>query len=317
MQPPSKQQIEDAHERIAAFVHQTPIFTSNSLNEISGCNLFFKCENFQKVGAFKMRGATNTILQLSDKEKSNGIVTHSSGNHAQAVAKAASYAGCVAYIVMPNNAPKVKISAVEQYGGKITFCPPTLIDRETTVENIIKTTNATFIHPYNDERIITGQATAAKELIEQAPGLDAIVCPVGGGGLLAGTILSARYFGNNINVYAGEPEGAKDAFLSIKQAKLIPQLNPNTIADGLLTSLGKLNFEIIKKGVKEIQLVNDKEIIGAMRLIWERLKIVVEPSAAVPLAAIIKNKNSFKNKSIGIILSGGNVDLDHYFDSLG
>lgn len=311
-----QEEIEAAHKRIKPHIHETAILQSDAINEIAECNIFFKCENFQKVGAFKMRGATNAILQLSEKQKNKGVITHSSGNHAQAVSKAAKSVNCKAYIVMPENAPKVKVAAVKSYGGKITFCEPTLAAREETVNRLIRENGATFIHPYDNKEVICGQATAAKELIKQVDDLDLIICPVGGGGLLAGSILSAKYFGNNLKVFAAEPKGADDAKRSLDAGKLIPQTNPNTIADGLLTSLGQLNYEIIKNGVRDILTVNDAEIIEAMRLIWERMKIIIEPSCAVPLAAIMKNKELFKNQKIGLILSGGNVDLDAFFKQL-
>lgn len=312
----SKSDIEKAHSRIRAHIHRTPIFTSEAINLIAGCELFFKCENFQKVGAFKMRGACNAIIQLSKEQKKNGVVTHSSGNHAQAVAKAAAQQACKAYIVMPRNAPKVKVKAVKAYGGIITFCDPTLEAREEGVAKIIEEKSASFIHPFDNDHVISGQATAAKELLEDQADLAAIICPVGGGGLLAGSILSAHYFGNKIPVYAGEPVGADDAFQSLQKGVIVPSKNPKTIADGLLTSLGYRNFEIIKKGTRAIFLASDKEIIAAMQLIWERLKIIVEPSCAVPLAVVLKNKAHFKNLKLGLILSGGNVDLDSFFKTI-
>ncbi len=314
--PISKTDIEETHSRIAPFIHNTPVLESSSLNQIAECELFFKCENFQKIGAFKMRGAINAIQNLSSQDKKNGIITHSSGNHAQAVAKAALLQNCKAYVVMPRTSPKVKVEAVKGYGGKVIFCEPTLEAREATVEKIIKKTNAFFIHPYDNYDVIAGQATAAKELLEVHPHLEAIICPVGGGGLTAGTILAANYFSNQVKVYAGEPDGADDAYQSIEKGQLIPSKNPNTIADGLLTSLGEKNFEIIKKGIEKIYLVTDHEIIAAMRLIWERLKIIIEPSCAVPLAVVLKNKKIFKNKKVGLILSGGNIDLNTFFEAL-
>ncbi|MBL4709240.1 MAG: pyridoxal-phosphate dependent enzyme [Flavobacteriales bacterium] len=303
------QEINKAHERIRPYIHQTPVLTSQAIDKIAGCSIHFKCENFQKIGAFKMRGASNAILQLDKTKISAGVVTHSSGNHAQAVAKAAQLIGIPAYIVMPENAPKVKIAAVKDYGGIVSFCEATLVARETTSQKIIEDKTATFIHPYDNKDIIIGQATAAKELIEEVPQLESILCPVGGGGLLAGTILSAQFFSNNCKIYGTEPKGADDAYQSFKQRKLIPQISPNTIADGLLTSLGKINYEIIKDQVSDILLVNDREIKEAMRLIWERMKTIIEPSSAVPLAALLRNKALFKDQKVGIILSGGNVDL--------
>ena len=305
----SKKYIEEAHERIQEFIHRTPVMTSDLLNEISGCRLFFKCENFQKIGAFKIRGAMNAALQIPHDKLMNGLATHSSGNHAQAIALAAKLLGTKAYIVMPDNSPEVKINAVKGYGAEITFCKPNLRAREDTMKIVLDRTGAEFIHPYNDERIIAGQATCAKELIEDTDTLDFITAPVGGGGLLSGTSLSAKYFGNGINVYAGEPEGAADAVLSFKSGKVENAPYINTIADGLLTTLGDVTLKIVRENVCDILTVNDDEIISAMRLIYERLKIVVEPSAAVPFAAVLKNKELFKCKNAGIILSGGNVDF--------
>ena len=305
----SKKYIEEAHERIREFIHRTPVMTSDLLNEAAGCRLFFKCENFQKIGAFKIRGAMNAALQIPHDKLMNGLATHSSGNHAQAIALAAKLLGIKAYIVMPDNSPEVKINAVKGYGAEITFCKPNLRAREDTMKIVLDRTGAEFIHPYNDERIIAGQATCAKELIEDTDTLDYITAPVGGGGLLSGTSLSAKYFGNGINVYAGEPEGAADAVLSFKSGKVENAPYINTIADGLLTTLGDVTLKIIRENVRDILTVNDDEIISAMRLIYERLKIVVEPSAAVPFAAVLKNKELFKCKNAGIILSGGNVDF--------
>ncbi len=306
---PDKSTIEQAHERISTFVHRTPVLTSKQLNELAGASLYFKCENFQKVGAFKFRGACNAVFSLSKDELKKGVVTHSSGNHAQALALAAKIKGIPAFIVMPENAPIVKINAVKGYGAEIIFCTPTLAARESTTEEVIERTGATFIHPYDDYRIIAGQATAAKELIEEIDNLEVLITPVGGGGLLAGSALSAKYFGRNIEVLAGEPNGADDAYKSLQAGEIIPSLHPDTIADGLLTSLGEKNFPIIREEVKKIICVSDDEIIAAMKLLWERMKIVVEPSGAVPFAAVLRNKEQLKDKSVGIILSGGNVDL--------
>ncbi len=305
----NKEQIEEAHNRIRQYVHRTPVMTSDLLNEAAGCRLFFKCENFQKIGAFKIRGAMNAALQIPHDKLMNGLATHSSGHQAQAIALAAKLLGIKAYIVMPDNSPEVKINAVKGYGAEITFCEPTLKAREDTMKIVLDRTGAEFIHPYNDERIIAGQATCAKELIEDTDTLDYITAPVGGGGLLSGTSLSAKYFGNGINVYAGEPEGAADAVLSFKSGKVENAPYINTIADGLLTTLGDVTLKIVRENVCDILTVNDDEIISAMRLIYERLKIVVEPSAAVPFAAVLKNKELFKCKNAGIILSGGNVDF--------
>ena len=307
---PTAQDITTAHDRIRKYIHRTPILTNAYINELAGADIYFKCENFQKVGAFKARGGLNTVLSLRNEELNKGVATHSSGNHAQAIALAAKMARTKAYIVMPSSAPAIKKAAVRDYGAQIIECEPTLEARETTLQKVVDDTGAIFIHPYNDYRVIQGQATAAKELIEDVPEkLDAIVTPVGGGGLLSGTALSAHYFSAGTKVFAGEPEGADDAYRSFQSGTLIPQINPKSISDGLLTSLGEKPFEIIKKYVSEIFLVNEEEIIDAMRLVWERMKIIVEPSCATTLAVVLKNKAQFKGKKVGLILTGGNVDL--------
>jgi len=306
---PGKDEIQAAHERIRSHIHRTPVLTSDSLNHISGSDLYFKCENLQKVGAFKFRGACNAVYSLSEDELSNGVATHSSGNHAQALALAAKTKGIPAYIVMPENAPDVKRRAVEGYGAKVIPCSPNLEAREEMLNKVVDDTGATFIHPYNDYRIIAGQATASKELIEDTEHLEVIITPVGGGGLLSGTVLSAKYFSPGTLVYAGEPAGADDAYRSLQEGKIVPAIDPDTIADGLLTSLGEKTFDIIQREVREIITVDDSEIIAAMKLLWERMKIVVEPSGAVPFAAVLKSRDLFSGKSVGIILSGGNVDL--------
>ena len=274
-----------------------------------GINLFLKCENFQKIGAFKYRGATNAVLTLTAEEKKNGVATHSSGNHAQALALAAKINGLKAYIVMPENSSSVKINAVRGYGAEVILCAPNQKAREDTLAEVMKKTGATLIHPYNNYSIIAGQATAAKELIEEIKDLDIVMAPVGGGGLLSGTALSTHYFSPKSIVIAGEPLNADDAYRSLKEGVLLPSNPPNTIADGLLTSLGDKTFDIIRKHVKEIVLVTEEEIIAAMRLVWERMKIIIEPSSAVPIAAAIKSKDRLKGKRVGIIISGGNVDL--------
>ncbi len=307
---PNAQDIQIAHDRIKPHIHRTPVLTNSYLNNLSGTNLFFKCENFQKVGAFKARGGLNTVLSLNAEEMKKGVATHSSGNHAQAIALAAKNAGIKAYIVMPSSASAIKKAAVKDYGAEIIECEPTLKARETTLKEVVENTGATFIHPYNDYRVIAGQATASKELIEDVGvPLNFILTPVGGGGLLSGTALSANYFSPGTQVIGCEPEGADDAWQSYRQQTLIPQTNPNSIADGLLTSLGEKPFEIIKAFVADILLTNDTEIVVAMRLIWERMKIIIEPSCAVPLAALLRNKERFYGKKVGIILTGGNVDL--------
>jgi len=305
---PTKESIAEAHERIKPFIHHTPVLTSTGINEIAGCSIFFKCENFQKVGAFKARGAMNAALKLTADQRSKGIATHSSGNHAQAIARAAKILTIPAYIVMPCTAPEIKKKGVLGYGGKIFECEPTLQARESTLAEVIAKTGATEIHPFNNYDVIEGQATAAKELIEEAPVLDFILAPVGGGGLLSGTLLSVKYFSPATKVIAGEPAGADDAYRSLQSGKIEPSQS-NTIADGLLTTLGDKTFPIIREYVQEIITVTDDEIIAAMRLIWERMKIIVEPSCAVPFAAVLKNKEKFAARKVGIILSGGNVDL--------
>jgi threonine dehydratase len=307
--PISLTQIREAHARIKPFIHHTPVLTSESINAIAGCVVYFKCENFQKVGAFKARGGLNAVLSIPVEQRKKGVVTHSSGNHAQAMAWAARDSGCNAYIVMPNTAPEVKKKAVAGYGAQITFCEPTQAARESNAARIMEETGATFVSPYNDYKVIEGQATATIEFLEEQTDLDFLMVPVGGGGLLAGTALAAHYLKPELQVYAGEPEGAQDAFLSMQKGEVVRIDKPNTIADGLLTTVGDKNFPIIKQLVKGILVVNDQEIIEAMRLIWERMKIIIEPSCAVPFAALLKNKEKFAGKKVGIILSGGNVDL--------
>jgi threonine dehydratase len=304
---PTQIDIETTHNKIKDFIHNTPILTSSSINNIFNSSLFFKCENFQKAGAFKIRGATNAILSLNNEELKNGVATHSSGNHAGALALAAQKLGVASYIAMPKTAPEIKIKAVKSYGGNITFCEPTLQDRENTLNNIVAKTSATFIHPYDDYRIITGQATCAKEIYEELDKLDYIIVPVGGGGLLSGSILSTQYFSKSTKVIGAEPKGADDAFRSIRDNKIYPSVNPQTIADGLLTSLSSKTFSIIKDGVDKIITVSEKSIEASMYLIWERLKILIEPSSATVLAVIMENPKLFLNKKIALILSGGNV----------
>ena len=301
--------IQAAHDRIRPYIHRTPVLTCQTLNDISGANLFFKCENFQKIGAFKARGGVNAVLSLSKSELENGVVTHSSGNHAQAIAYAAALVGTKAYIVMPRTAPSVKKAAVLGYGAEVIECEPTLEARESTVNQVIEKTGAAMIHPFDNYAVITGQATCAKELIEDYGSFDVIMAPVGGGGLLSGTALSTHFLCPTAQVIAGEPEGAADAVLSFKSGKIEKAPFINTIADGLLTNLGEKTLPIIRQYVTDILLVNDAEIIAAMKLIWERMKIIIEPSCAVPFAALLRNKEHFEGKKIGIILTGGNVDL--------
>ena len=285
--------------------------TSSTLNRMTGAELYFKCENFQKVGAFKARGAANAVFSLNESQTGNGVCTHSSGNHAQALAWAASLRNMPAYIVMPENSSAVKINAVRDYGGLITFCEPTLEAREKTLKDIISVTNAIEIHPYNNLRIIAGQATAAAELFEDTDKPDILLVPVGGGGLLSGSALAAFYFAHGTKVIAAEPEQANDAWLSFNQKKFVPSLHPDTIADGLRTSLGSLTLPIILNYVENIITVSEESIIHAMRLVWERMKILIETSSAVPVAALLSGKIDVKGKKVGVILSGGNVDPDH------
>lgn len=311
MKIPDINTIRQAANRIHNIIHHTPVMSSANLNQMVDAEIFFKCENFQKVGAFKFRGATNAVLSLSEEDADRGVATHSSGNHAAALTLAAKMRGVPDYIVMPKTSPQVKKDAVSGYGAKITFCEPTLLSRESTLEEVVKKTGATFIHPYNDYQIIAGQATAALELLEEIPNLDIVMTPVGGGGLLSGTALSVFYLSPSTKVIAAEPEGADDAYRSIKEGKIIPSVNPKTIADGLLTSLGDRTFPIIQKYVEQIVTVSDEATIKAMRYIWERMKIIVEPSAAVPFGALLEKKIDLSGKRIGIILSGGNVDLNN------
>ena len=308
---PNASSIREAHERIKPYIHRTPVLTNTSLNKLTGASLFFKCENLQKVGAFKMRGATNAVFSLPEEDLRKGVATHSSGNHAQALALAAHLAGTKAYIVMPENAPKVKVAAVKGYGAEVIFCKPNLQSREDTLEAVVKRTGAVFVHPYNDYDIIAGQATAALELLEELKDpLEILVAPVSGGGLLSGTALAAHFFSPKTEVVGAEPAGADDAWQSLQQGKIIPQTNPKTIADGLRSSLGDKTFPIIQRHVTEIVRVSEEEIIQAMRLVWERMKVIIEPSGAVSLAAALQSKDRWVGKSIGIILSGGNVDLE-------
>ncbi len=300
----------ECQNMIATYIHRTPVLTSSILNELTGAQLFFKCENFQRMGAFKMRGAVHAILKFNEAQKQKGVVTHSSGNFAQALSLAAKLTGIKATIVMPNNAPAVKKEAVKGYGGTIVECEPTAIAREILADKIVEETGATFIHPSNNMDVILGQGTAAMELIQDYPDLDYIVTPIGGGGLIAGTALAAHYFGKNISVIGAEPAQMDDAFRSMISGKIESnEAKANTIADGLKTNLGDINFPIIKNNVQEIILVEEHEIMDALKLIWERMKIIVEPSSAVALAAVLKRKDLFANTKTGIIISGGNVDV--------
>ena len=307
---PTIDDIRTAADRIRPYIHRTPVLTSASINRMLGGKIFFKCENFQKVGAFKIRGATNAIFSLSEDEVVHGVATHSSGNHAAALALAAQLRGVRAYVVMPKNAPQVKKNAVAGYGACITFCLPTLEAREAHLTRLVAETGAVFIPPYNDERIIAAQGTAALELLEDIPNLDAVLTPIGGGGLTSGTALAVRALSPHTRMIAVEPEGADDAYQSFQAGHIIPSRNPRTIADGLLTSLGDKTFAVIRNCVDEIVTVSEEAIIDAMRLIWERMKIIVEPSSAVPLAALLSKRFDSRGKRVSIILSGGNVDLE-------
>lgn len=306
---PSKEALQAAMNRVRPLVHRTSVLTSTTLSNRAGASLFFKCENFQKMGAFKMRGAVNAILLLDEAQQRAGVVTHSSGNFAQALSLAAHSLGVPAYIVMPNNAPLVKKEAVMGYGGIITESAPTLAAREEEAKRIQTETGATFVHPSNDIDVILGQGTAAVELLEDHPKLDFILAPVGGGGLVAGTALASHYFGSPCATIGAEPFEADDAFRSLQSGEIETNETANTIADGLKTQLGDQNFPIIKALVTDIIRVEEHEILAAMKLIWERMKIIVEPSCAVPLAAVLREKDRFRGKQVGIILSGGNVDL--------
>ncbi len=307
---PNIEDIKKAFERIKPFIKRTPVLTCKSLDQITGAELFFKCENFQKVGAFKFRGAVNAVFSLTEEEAKRGVATHSSGNHAQALALAAKIRGIKAYIAMPKSAPQVKIDAVKGYGGEIIPCEPTLKSREETLKQVVKDTGAVFIHSSNDHRVIAGQGTASLELLEEVENLDAVMVPVGGGGLLGGTALTFSSLSPSTKVIGVEPEGADDAYRSFAQKILIPSTNPRTIADGLLTSLGDLTFPIMRRHVHQMVTVGEDAIVSSMRLIWERMKIVIEPSSAVPFAAFLENKINLKGKRVGIVISGGNVDLD-------
>ena len=307
--PPKLGDIILAYERIRPYVHRTPVMTSESLNHLSGASLFFKCENFQKGGAFKARGAFNAVFSLSADEAQNGVLTHSSGNHAAALSIAARARKIPAYIVMPSSAPAVKKAAVISYGGKITFCEPTLTSRIETANRLIAETNAVMIHPYDDYQIIAGAATAAYEFLEDVPVLDYICVPVGGGGLISGTVLSTHYIKPRTKIVGCEPHNADDAYRSFHENRVVPIENPATIADGLRTMLSEKTFGIIKKYVDDIITVTEEEIITAMRTVWERMKIIIEPSSAVAVAPVLSGKLSVPGKRVGIIISGGNVDL--------
>ncbi len=303
------QDIHEATKRIKPYIHRTPVLTNESLNQKVGANVFMKCENLQKIGAFKFRGASNAVWSLTDEEAKRGVCTHSSGNHAQALALAAKMRGIPAYIVMPSNAPQVKKDAVAGYGGQITYCEPTLEARESNLEKVKNETGATMIHPYNNEKVIAGQGTATLELLEEIPSLDVIIAPIGGGGLISGTSIAATETKKGIRVIGAEPEMADDAFRSMKAGKIMPSMNPNSIADGLLSSLGSLTFPIIQERVEQIVTVSESAMIESMKFIWERAKIIIEPSSATVIAVLWEKKIDLAGLNVGVILSGGNVDL--------
>jgi threonine dehydratase len=307
---PTLHDIRAAAQRIKPYIHRTPVLTNESLDQRTGAQVYLKCENLQKVGAFKFRGACNAVFSLGEEEAARGVSTHSSGNHAQALALAAKLRDIPAYIVMPRNAPKVKKEAVAGYGGVITFCEPTLEARESTLRKIAEETGSTVIHPYDNEHVIAGQGTAALEVLEDIADLDVIIAPIGGGGLISGTSIAATEIRKDIRVIAGEPEMADDAYRSVRAGEIIPSVNPKTVADGLLTSLGKITFPIIQERVEQIITVSESAIIESMKFVWERAKIVIEPSAAVAIGVLWERKIDLSGLKVGVILSGGNVDLE-------
>ncbi len=308
------QNVREAHERIHDRIVRTPVMTSTTLDRLTGCQVFLKCENFQRVGAFKFRGALNTVSQLSSSERERGVIAHSSGNHAQALALAASMEGVKAIIVMPKNSPHVKVKATREYGAEIVFCENSSKARVQVANELIEKHNYTLVHPYDDERIIAGAGTCALELIEDVESVDYMFAPVGGGGLLSGTSIATKGLCSKARMIGVEPEKADDAYRSFKAGKIFPSVNPKTIADGLRTQLSELTFSVIQKNVDDIITVSEKEIINAMRFLWERMKMIVEPSGAVSLAGFLKMKDEITDKRVGIILSGGNIDLTDFFE---
>ena len=302
--------IELAHERIRPFIHRTPILTNSSINELVGANLFFKCENFQKAGSFKIRGATNTVELLSETELKRGVATTSSGNHGAALSMAVTRRGGETRVVMPTNTPKIKVNNVMRNGGEVVWCEPDQKFRESVLRDVVNETGATVVHPYNDERIMAGQGTCAKEMLEDIPTLDIIVSPVSGGGLLSGTLIASKNMKKSIEVFGAEPEEADDAFQSLKQGKIVPNKTINTVCDGLRAEIGSKTFPVIQDLVDGIETVSESDIVESLRMIWERMKIIVEPSCSISLAMVIKNSNLFKDKNVGLIMSGGNVDLN-------
>ena len=308
---PTFADVEAAHERVRPYIHRTPVLTSSFINNMTGAELFFKCENFQKAAAFKVRGACNAVFSLPDDMLEKGVATHSSGNHALSLSYAAGRRGIPCNVVMPRTAPQAKKDAVRGYGGKITECEPSTSSREAVFAEIQAATGADFVHPYNDPRVIAGQGTCSRELAEQVEGLDAVVAPIGGGGMISGTCLTMSTIAPYVQVYAGEPEQADDAYRSLKAGHIITDDAPVTVADGLKVSMKELTWHFVSRHVADILTVSEQEIVDAMMLIWKRMKIIAEPSSAVPLAAVLKNREIFAGKRVGIIITGGNVDLDH------
>ena len=307
---PTYADVEAAHARILPYIHRTPVLTSSYINGMAGAELFFKCENFQKAAAFKARGASNAVFGLSDAQAARGVATHSSGNHGLCLSYAAGRRGIACTVVMPRTAPQAKKDAVRGYGGRVVECEPSTSSREAVFAKVVAETGAEFVHPYNDPRVIAGQATCSRELIEQVPGLDAVIAPIGGGGMISGTCLTLSTIAPGVKVYAGEPEQADDAARSFRAGHIIADDAPETVADGLKVPLKELTWHFVQKHVTDILTVSEDEIIDAMKLIWKRMKIVMEPSSAVPLAAILRNPQVFKGQRVGVIITGGNVDLD-------
>ena len=303
--------IESAHERIRPFIHRTPVLTNSSIDNLIGAKLFFKCENFQKAGSFKIRGASNAVELLSDEEFKRGVATTSSGNHGAALSMAVTRRGGKTKVVMPHNTPKIKVNNVERNGGEVVWCEPDQKYRESVLKDVVDETGATVVHPYNDERIMAGQGTCAKELLEDVPDLDSIVSPISGGGLLSGSLLAAKNMKSSITVYGAEPEEADDAYQSLKLGRIVPNKTINTICDGLRAQIGSKTFPVIQNLVDDIIPIGEEDIINALRMIWERLKIIVEPSCSIALALIINNKQLFEGRNVGLIMSGGNLDLDN------
>ncbi|EGE61575.1 UNVERIFIED_ORG: threonine dehydratase [Rhizobium esperanzae] len=307
---PTISDVFEAHDRIRPFIHRTPIITSSYINSLAGAELFFKCENLQKAGAFKARGASNAVFGLSDEQAAKGVATHSSGNHGTCLSYAAGRRGIPCTVVMPRSAPQAKKDAVRGYGGTVVECEPSTSSREAVFAEVVAKSGAEFVHPYNDARVIAGQATCSRELLEQVGNLDAVIAPIGGGGMVSGTCLTVSNLAPHVKVYAAEPEQADDAYRSFKAGHIIADDAPNTVADGLKVPLKDLTWHFVKHNVSDILTASEEEIIEAMKLIWKRAKLVMEPSSAVPLAAILKNKSIFAGKRVGVIITGGNVDLD-------